>query len=146
MQDYGIYTENKGGEAPYLYLSTDRVVFDGKNYTVRVRVFSNVAWRVENGQVRMAEGARAAGIPVGELVIEGGDFRRCDPVERDVFLILSTMAGAWKNAPVTGVGLSRYRHSAMGASLEREITVQLHADGYTTAKVKIKDDIITITL
>lgn len=146
MQDYAIHTETKGGEAPYLYLSTDRVAIGGTNYTVRVRVFANVPWRVENGQVRMMEGARAAGTPAGELVIDGGDFRRSAPVERDVFLILSTMAGSWKNAPVTGVGLPRYRHSVLGATLEREVTVQLHADGYTTARVKVKDNVINITL
>lgn len=135
MQDYAIDLTSDGGA--YLRLSADKVSLGGVVLSVQVQVLSNVEWRV-NGPVDAHQR--------GDLLIRGGDFFRDDALERSVFLILSTMAGAWKNAPITGAGLIRFRNSALTAEVARAIEVQMKADGYPDARVSIEENTITITV
>jgi hypothetical protein len=73
-----------------------------------------------------------------DLKVEAGDFAIAESDKQHVDLILKTYLGAWKEFPLVGVGLDLYlASSGMEQIIQRNITVQLQADGYKVEGVKV---------
>ena len=132
--DYNI--DMSGDSRIYLDIQPNTATLDAQRRAT-VQIYSNGTW-VVNGV--------PDGLSSGDLIISNGDFQRVDPLERNIFLLLSTLSGTWKNSPLTGAGLIREKNSSLTASVGRDIEVQLRADGYPNARVTIKDNIIDITI
>ncbi len=127
------YTLNIDGiGAVYLDVSDDNIALQNDDYTaVDVYAEPTTQWEV-NG---VPQGAIR-----GDLALMNGDFARGDTLLRNIYLILCTMAGAWKNAGVCGAGIQRWMRGVPSSVLLRDIEVALHADGYAQARVVMSND------
>ena len=79
-----------------------------------------------------------------ELEIENGDFKIGDSEAQNIQLLMDTQKGDWSQSPLTGIGLVRWKNGRLDARLEREIILQLTADGLTDLKVNIEGKQINI--
>ena len=77
----------------------------------------------------------------GELRIAGGDLVMGESSEQHVEHLLLAQKGEYKQFPLTGVGILNYLNAPLGSvrrlELEREIRLQLEADGVRNAAVKV---------
>lgn len=69
----------------------------------------------------------------GDLLIENGDFVIDESTAQHMDLLLLSNKGEWRHSPSVGVGLRTFLNSPFGpvqrAGLQREIQIQLEADG-----------------
>lgn len=63
------------------------------------------------------------------LLFDAGDFVVGASEAQHVRLILDINKGDWTQSPLIGVGLTKYLKGNLDARLEREIRLQLTADG-----------------
>ena len=75
----------------------------------------------------------------GDLVFTNGDFTIKNSDSQHAILVVNTMAGAWKQHPTCGVGITNYLAS-QGKSLElkRKMSVQLQGDGFVNVEVNVR--------
>ncbi|MEZ5017336.1 MAG: hypothetical protein R2800_09815 [Flavipsychrobacter sp.] len=77
----------------------------------------------------------------GTLTVRNGDFVVSDSELVHIEHILKSSKGDWKNAPLLGVGISRWVNgNNQGLSLEKlatEIELQLILDGYKPLQVQV---------
>lgn len=74
----------------------------------------------------------------GDLLFENGDFSISDSEAQHIELILQSSQGQWKESPEMGANLHKAQSGVIDRFLNRDIRVQLEADG-----VEINDLIIT---
>lgn len=79
-----------------------------------------------------------------DLETEGGDFVTGESESQAVELILLSKQGEWKQFPETGCDIGKSRNGAINVLLERNIRVQLQADGFSIEKLKITEKGIEI--
>lgn len=78
-----------------------------------------------------------------DLEIENGDFKRtigeqCD--QQASLLIINTGTGSWKNHPLCGMGIDKYKNSSgMSQTMKREMSVQHEADGFTVNSIIVRE-------
>jgi hypothetical protein len=71
-----------------------------------------------------------------DLLIQNGDFVISDSDKNHIYLILKTVLGDWKQYPLVGCGLDYYQASSgMEQIIQRNMTVQLTADGYKVISI-----------
>lgn len=76
----------------------------------------------------------------GDLQIENGDFVTGQSDEQNVALILAVNKGAFKQFPLVGVGIKRYINGKLDSQLERQIRLQLAADGYSVKAIGLDNN------
>jgi hypothetical protein len=77
----------------------------------------------------------------GDLLIENGDFKIGPSDEQHIEDIISAYLGWWKEFPSVGVGIKQYQAgSGVEQTIEREIKLQLKADGYTVDRPSVEFD------
>lgn len=86
----------------------------------------------------------------GELRIEGGDLVMGESTDQHVAHLLLAQKGEYKQSPLTGIGILNYLNAPVEKKtrdmLEREIRLQLEADGAANAQVKVtKEGRVKIT-
>lgn len=79
-----------------------------------------------------------------DLETEGGDFVTGESESQAVELVLLSKQGEWKQFPETGCDIGKSRNGAINVLLERNIRVQLQADGFSIEKLKITETGIEI--
>lgn len=79
-----------------------------------------------------------------ELVIQDGDFKIGPSDLQHVYHIIRIPKGAWKQFPLTGVGEARFLNAPLGASLRRDIQLQLQADGYRLKSIGLKNNALDV--
>jgi hypothetical protein len=73
-------------------------------------------------------------------ISDSGDFKVTESDYQSSVLVLNTYLGAWKQHPLCGMGIVRYKGSSgQQLQIRREISVQLQADGYKINSVIVKD-------
>jgi hypothetical protein len=76
----------------------------------------------------------------GDLIFTNGDLTVKNSDEQHAILVVNTMAGAWKQYPVCGVGIAQYLGSTGKAlELKRNMSVQLIADGFSNVEVNVRE-------
>lgn len=71
----------------------------------------------------------------GDLVFEKGDLKLDFSDKQHIKDIISSNTGWWKQFPLVGVGVQYYLNSSgLQQQLEREIKIQLVADGYSVER------------
>jgi len=80
-----------------------------------------------------------------DLVIAGGKFNVAESDEQHVADILASIPGQWKQWPILGVDLAGFINSSANAAvIERNIAIQLEADGYKNISIKKENNEFTI--
>ncbi len=75
---------------------------------------------------------------------EGGDFKVGDSEGQHIRLLFDTAKGDWTQSPLTGIGAVKWQNGVLDARFEREVQLQLEADGLTNFAVDVKDKDIFI--
>lgn len=75
-----------------------------------------------------------------DLQLVNGDFFVGDSQNQSVELLLKTMQGEWKQHPEAGCGLSKAQNGVIDRFLNRNIRVQLQADGFSVEKLNIGEN------
>ena len=75
---------------------------------------------------------------------ENGDFKTGDAQAQHIRLLLDTAKGDWAQSPLTGVALVKWLNGRLDGRLEREIQLQMEADGLSDLRVNIENDQIYI--
>lgn len=71
----------------------------------------------------------------GDLVFSGGDLKIDFSDKQHIKDIINSNTGWWKQFPLVGVGIQYYLNSSgKDQQLEREIRLQLTADGYSVER------------
>lgn len=74
----------------------------------------------------------------GEMRIENGDFVIGDSESQDVELLITSSKGAWKEHPLTGVGIAQLiKTRATEVRIKRDINEQLMLDGFKNIDIDI---------
>jgi hypothetical protein len=74
----------------------------------------------------------------GGLMIVNGDFVIGDNEVQDVELLITSSKGAWKEHPLTGVGIAQLiKTRATEVRIKRDINEQLMLDGFKNIDVDI---------
>lgn len=77
----------------------------------------------------------------GELRVERGDLVLGESTAQHIEHILLAQKGEYKQSPLTGIGILNYLNApingVMRLKLEREIRLQLEADGAQNVEVKV---------
>lgn len=85
----------------------------------------------------------------GDLVFSGGDLKIDFSDKQHIQDIINSNTGWWKQFPLVGVGIQYYLNSSgLQQQLEREIKIQLVADGYSVERptaISDPDGTFTIT-
>lgn len=83
-----------------------------------------------------------------DLEVLDGDLALGEPDADNLHLILVSNQGDWKASPLVGAGLQRHTNAPMTppirAAIERGIRIQLEADGFSVASVKLTQTNINI--
>lgn len=73
-----------------------------------------------------------------DLTIVNGDFALSDTEVQDIDLIINSQKGAWKEHPLTGVGIHQLIKSrATEVRIKRDINEQLTLDGFKNIEINI---------
>lgn len=75
-----------------------------------------------------------------DLQVVNGDFFVGDSQNQSVEWLLKTMQGEWKQHPEAGCGLSKAQNGVIDRFLNRNIRVQLQADGFFVEKLNIGEN------
>jgi hypothetical protein len=83
---------------------------------------------------------------VGDLAInfDKGDFAVGDAEGQSILLLLDTTKGDWTQNPLVGVGAKRWINGRLDARFEREVRLQLEADGLKDLKIEIDENNVFI--
>ena len=74
----------------------------------------------------------------GDLSIVNGDFAIGDSELQDIELLITSAKGAWKEHPLTGVGIRQLVKSrATEVRIKRDINEQLTLDGFKSIDIDI---------
>jgi hypothetical protein len=79
-----------------------------------------------------------------DLAVAGGDLAIGPVGDDNAKLLLATSKGDWKGSPLTGIGVVRFLNAPDGRALEREVRIQLEADGFTCRSVQLLSDKLKI--
>jgi hypothetical protein len=79
-----------------------------------------------------------------DLKIDSGDFVIGDSTEQNVELLFISTPGEWKEHIEAGISIERASNGNIDRFIDRTIRVQMEADGYEIAKLKISEIGITI--
>ena len=74
-----------------------------------------------------------------DLQILNGDFFVGDSQNQSVELLLKSMQGEWKEYPEAGCGLLKTQNGVIDRFFQRNISVQLEADGFIIEKLTINE-------
>jgi hypothetical protein len=80
----------------------------------------------------------------GDVLLRGGDFASGTSDEQQVQLILASSQGEWKQYPELGVALYRAKNGRIDSFMERDIRVQLQADGFVLERLSTNEDGMSI--
>lgn len=80
-----------------------------------------------------------------DLQVVNGDFFVGDSQNQSVELLLGTMQGQWKQHPEAGCGLSKAQNGVIDRFFQRNIRVQLEADGFSIEKLNINEQGIDLS-
>jgi hypothetical protein len=72
-----------------------------------------------------------------ELAIVNGDFAVSDSEAQSIKLLFDTTKGNWTQNKETGIGAIKWRKGTLDARFEREIALQLEADGFKDLRVDV---------
>lgn len=73
-----------------------------------------------------------------DLTIRNGDFAIADTEAQDIELLIRSQKGAWKENPLTGVGIAQLVKSrATEVRIKRDINEQLMLDGFINIEINI---------
>ncbi|MDB0602645.1 hypothetical protein PL373_16205 [Tenacibaculum maritimum] len=75
----------------------------------------------------------------GDLSIVNGDFIIGNSSEQSVEQLLISKAGEWKEHPQIGCDIQKSMNGLINRFLERNIRVQLEADGFNIEKLKVTE-------
>jgi len=95
---------------------------------------------MEAFDLKTVDGALYIDPVAGDLVIAASDAQHIEDVIR-------SNKGEWKEFPACGVGIMNYLNASLKEQeVEREIKIQLQADGYTVNRclVKFRNDILDV--
>lgn len=74
-----------------------------------------------------------------DLKIINGDFFAGDSQSQSVELLLKSMQGEWKEFPDAGCGVEKAQNGVIDRFFQRNIRVQLEADGFAIEKLHINE-------
>lgn len=80
-----------------------------------------------------------------DLDIKNGDFVIGDSQEQSVELLLMSNQGEFKLNPEAGCNILSAKNGVIGRLLDREIRVQLEADGFQLENLKITENGIDVS-
>jgi len=80
-----------------------------------------------------------------QLDTEGGDFKTGDSEGQHIRLLFDTAKGDWTQNPLTGIAAIKWLNGPLDARFEREIQLQVEADGLTGLRVDVQNDNIFIS-
>lgn len=80
-----------------------------------------------------------------EFEVENGDFKTGDAVGQHIRLLFDTAKGDWTQNPLTGIGAVKWLNGVLDARFEREIQLQIEADGQTGLTVEVHGEEIFIS-
>lgn len=80
-----------------------------------------------------------------DLEIKNGDFVIGDSQEQSVELLLMSNQGEFKLNPEAGCNILSAKNGTIGRLLDREIRVQLEADGFQLENLKITENGIDVS-
>lgn len=72
-------------------------------------------------------------------VTEDGDLAIGTVADDNAYLLAITAKGDWKASPLTGVNAEQFLNGPDGRALEREMRIQLEADGFQVRNVRFID-------
>jgi hypothetical protein len=79
-----------------------------------------------------------------DLAVADGDLAIGTVADDNAYLLLLTAKGDWKGSPLTGIGVERFLNGPDGRALEREVRIQLEADGFICRSIHLLDGYIKI--
>lgn len=79
-----------------------------------------------------------------DLNISEGDFVIGESDSQTVELVLISKQGEWKQYPETGCDITKAQNGSINVLLDRNIRVQMEADGFNIEKLKIVEKGIEI--
>lgn len=79
-----------------------------------------------------------------DLAVADGDLAIGSVGDDNAYLLLVTSKGDWKGSPLTGVGVVRFLNAPDDRALEREVRIQLEADGFACRSVQLLSDKLKI--
>jgi hypothetical protein len=79
-----------------------------------------------------------------DVLTVGGDFATGESDEQCVQMLLVSTPGQWKEHPEAGVGLNMAQNGAVDRFMERNIRVQMKADGFDINTLTITEAGINI--
>ena len=74
-----------------------------------------------------------------DLKIVNGDFFIGESQNQSVELLLKSMQGEWKEHPESGCGLPKAQNGVIDRFFQRNIRVQLEADGFSIETLNINE-------
>lgn len=75
----------------------------------------------------------------GDMTIANGDFLIGDSEAQDVELLITSSKGAWKEYPLTGVGIAQLvKTRSTEVRIKRDINEQLTLDGFINIDIDIE--------
>ncbi len=77
--------------------------------------------------------------------ISSGDFAVADSQSQNVELILYSKQGEWKQNPAVGCDILIAKNGVIDRFLDREIRVQLNADGFQIEQLNLRETGIEIS-
>lgn len=80
-----------------------------------------------------------------DLETVGGDFKIADSQSQSVELLLLSKQGEWKQHPEAGCDILKAKNGLIDRFLDREIRVQLDADGFQLERLKLTEQGIEIS-
>lgn len=80
-----------------------------------------------------------------DLVIAKGDLVLGDAQNQTLEMLLISKQGEWKHYPEAGCDIERMKNGAISRFMERNIKIQLEADGFQLKKMTITPQGIDIT-
>ncbi len=80
-----------------------------------------------------------------DLVIAKGDLVLGDAQNQTLEMLLISKQGEWKQFPEAGCDIERMKNGAISRFMERNIKIQLEADGFQLKKMTITPQGIDIT-
>lgn len=79
-----------------------------------------------------------------DIVTENGDFKISDSQSQSVEMLLLSKQGEWKQHPEAGCDIMKAKNGIIDRFLDREIRVQLDADGFQLERLNITEKGIEI--
>lgn len=74
-----------------------------------------------------------------DIEIANGDFKISDSQSQSVELLLLSKQGEWKQHPQAGCDILKAKNGIIDRFLDREIRVQLDADGFQIEKLNLTE-------